>query len=155
MERYKDYKIPLMSLRTGSLVKNLVKAGSRIIVTPQQAKRLSTMKDMLEISETQTPTIDESQVRETMETTDNEAFVDLTENVSESLDMSEEDGIDFDGEEEKPTKKSRKKASPLTAKDAMEELMGKFVNVTDVVPPLPQKGDFKVEMIKKSQYFFS
>jgi DNA-directed RNA polymerase len=34
-------------------------------------------------------------------------------------------------------------------------LMGKFVELCDLLPPLPQKGDFKVETIKGSQYFFS
>ena len=34
-------------------------------------------------------------------------------------------------------------------------LAGKFVNLTDLLPPLPAKGNFKVEAIKGSQYFFS
>ena len=34
-------------------------------------------------------------------------------------------------------------------------LAGKFVNLTDLLPPLPAKGSFKVEAIKGSQYFFS
>jgi len=34
-------------------------------------------------------------------------------------------------------------------------LAGKFVNFTDLLPPLPAKGNFKVEAIKGSQYFFS
>ena len=44
------------------------------------------------------------------------------------------------------------------AKAAAEEanlLAGKFVNLTDLIPPLPDKGSFQVESIKKSQYFFS
>lgn len=39
--------------------------------------------------------------------------------------------------------------------EAVVKLMGKFVNMTDLLPPLPQKGEFNVERIKKSQYFFS
>lgn len=34
-------------------------------------------------------------------------------------------------------------------------LAGKFVNLTDLLPPVPAKGNFKVEAIKGSQYFFS
>lgn len=30
-----------------------------------------------------------------------------------------------------------------------------YVNLTDILPPLPAKGDFSVETIKKSLYFFS
>jgi DNA-directed RNA polymerase, mitochondrial len=31
----------------------------------------------------------------------------------------------------------------------------RFVDVVDLLPELPKKGDFKVETIKKSLYFFS
>jgi DNA-directed RNA polymerase len=34
-------------------------------------------------------------------------------------------------------------------------MAGKFVNLTDLLPPVPAKGNFKVEAIKSSQYFFS
>ena len=34
-------------------------------------------------------------------------------------------------------------------------MAGKFVNLIDLLPPLPAKGNFKVEAIKGSQYFFS
>ena len=46
---------------------------------------------------------------------------------------------------------ARKAAAP--EKNSM--LMGKFVDVIDLIPPLPDKGSFEVEDIKKSQYFFS
>jgi DNA-directed RNA polymerase len=34
-------------------------------------------------------------------------------------------------------------------------LAGKVVNLTDLLPPIPDKGTFEVESIKESQYFFS
>ncbi|KAJ7482195.1 DNA/RNA polymerase [Mycena galericulata] len=37
----------------------------------------------------------------------------------------------------------------------LAQLMGKFVNLTDLLPPLPLKGSFEVASIKESQYFFS
>lgn len=37
----------------------------------------------------------------------------------------------------------------------MRKLMGKFINLVDLIPPLPEKGSFRVEQIKKSEYFFS
>ena len=40
-------------------------------------------------------------------------------------------------------------------KQAMVDLLGKFVNLTDILPPLPPKGTFRVEDIKESPYFFS
>lgn len=33
--------------------------------------------------------------------------------------------------------------------------MKAYVKLTDILPPLPAKGDFTVETIKKSLYFFS
>jgi hypothetical protein len=34
-------------------------------------------------------------------------------------------------------------------------LLGKFVELADLLPPIPKKGNFDVETIKGSQYFFS
>lgn len=34
-------------------------------------------------------------------------------------------------------------------------LVHKFVNLVDILPPLPEKGQFDVRTIKKSLYFFS
>jgi DNA-directed RNA polymerase len=39
--------------------------------------------------------------------------------------------------------------------DADSLLANKFVDLSAVLPPLPKKGDFDVETIKKSEYFFS
>ncbi len=40
-------------------------------------------------------------------------------------------------------------------KEAIAKLMGKFVNLSDLFPPQPKKGEFDVGNIKQSQYFFS
>jgi DNA-directed RNA polymerase len=38
----------------------------------------------------------------------------------------------------------------------MRELLTKrFVPLVDILPPLPRKGDFDIELIKQSPYFFS
>ncbi|KAI5119282.1 hypothetical protein M0805_008061 [Coniferiporia weirii] len=36
-----------------------------------------------------------------------------------------------------------------------KQVMNRFVNLVDVLPPLPKKGDFDVQRIKQSKYFFS
>ena len=59
-------------------------------------------------------------------------------------------------EEDKPKKKAkarRGKGSPT--QDIEHRLEGKFVNLVDVLPPIPKKGMFDVKAIKDSQYFFS
>jgi DNA-directed RNA polymerase, mitochondrial len=40
-------------------------------------------------------------------------------------------------------------------KDGLDGMQGRFVNLVDLFPPLPEKGDFEVNTIKHSQYFFS
>lgn len=41
-------------------------------------------------------------------------------------------------------------------KKKMRELLAKrFVPLIDVLPPLPRKGEFDIELIKQSPYFFS
>lgn len=159
MERYQGYKIPLTSIRNTALMKKLYKAGSRIIVTPEQAKSLSAVDDLLEVSETRTPTIDESQAK-----------IINADNISApeefwptAVDPVDKDSCSLHSEEQtESTKKKlsriRRKSKAMTAAEkqqAQAQLAGKFVNVTDIMPPLPKKGDFDVDRIKGSQYFFS
>ena len=59
----------------------------------------------------------------------------------------------LDDEEEFPPTKQFAKAKAEA--EAATLLAGKVVNLTDLIPPLPDKGSFEVESIKKSQYFFS
>ena len=39
--------------------------------------------------------------------------------------------------------------------DIETRLAGRFVNLVDLLPPLPEKGKFDVQLIKDSLYFFS
>ncbi|KAI0334261.1 DNA/RNA polymerase [Cubamyces sp. BRFM 1775] len=71
------------------------------------------------------------------------------------VDVTEEDDVDLEeteGAENAEKPKRRKRAS----KDDIEgRLATTFVDLVDVLPPLPQKGMFDVKAIKESQYFFS
>ncbi|KAG6906515.1 hypothetical protein DXG01_013542 [Tephrocybe rancida] len=136
-ERYKDYKIPLVSLKNGSLLKGLHTLGSRIVVTPQQAKSLESLRELLVVSEdTKTTDIDESEV------------TNVTNLRAELNAQAEAEGVEEEAEEVNEEGKKLKDRE-------LSQLMGKFVNVVDLFPPLPEKGTFRVEQIKKSQYFFS
>ncbi|KAG6872157.1 hypothetical protein C0995_012475 [Termitomyces sp. Mi166 len=136
-ERYKDYKIPLVSLKTSSILKSLHALGSRIVVTPEQAKTLDSLKELLIVSDTtETTDIDESEVKNVehlCDTLDAQAAEAAAE---ETIVEDDEDGVKVKHAE-------------------LRKLMGKFVNLVDLIPPLPEKGSFRVEQIKKSQYFFS
>ncbi|KAF5375440.1 hypothetical protein D9615_007971 [Tricholomella constricta] len=146
-ERYRDYKVPLTSLKAGRLMKELHDLGARLVVTPGQAKTLGALQEFLVISETgQTTTIDESEAQRALELSEE---VDACAEVEAAVEDE-----DFEFDEEAISHAARQKTKLQTEK-AMRQLMGKFVNVTDLLPPLPEKGKFNVESIKNSQYFFS
>lgn len=132
-------------------MKNLAAAGTTITASPDQAKRLRTadaeLNNLLTISETGESSIDEKEV--------------TVGSIMDALDA---------GSQPKRKKKSAKATSDdAEAESAAEEcddevnepdaanarLLGKFVDLIDLMPPLPKKGDFDVETIKGSQYFFS
>ncbi|KAF8064220.1 DNA/RNA polymerase [Lyophyllum atratum] len=145
-ERYKGYKVPLTSLKGGKLVKGLHALGSKIVVTPEQAKSLGPLEDLLVISETETPTVDESEAQRVTE---------LSEVVDASAEDDEPEFDDLDADDVDAVSHAARKQAKVEAEKALRQLMGKFVNVTDLLPPLPEKGKFNVEAIKGSQYFFS
>ncbi|KAG5335655.1 hypothetical protein C0989_000845 [Termitomyces sp. Mn162] len=138
-ERYKDYKISLVSLRQPSLIRSLHALGARIVVTPDQAKKLDGLKELLVVSDTDKTTyIDESEV---------ENVGQLCEEIDAQVadEMGDEETVEVEGDEE----------GARIKREEFKRLMGKFVNLVDLLPPLPKKGSFRVEQIKKSQYFFS
>jgi DNA-directed RNA polymerase len=46
-------------------------------------------------------------------------------------------------------------AKPNKRTEEFRLLAGKFVKFSDVIPPVPTRGTFRVEDIKSSLYFFS
>jgi DNA-directed RNA polymerase, mitochondrial len=79
---------------------------------------------------------------------------------ADSCSLSEgEDDLESESESESdedvqlitPPKKGKK----VKKLDTDEALLGRFAELTDLLPPLPKKGNFNVETIKGSQYFFS
>ena len=85
----------------------------------------------------------------------------IEDDEEEEVDIKLSDDLDageFDDEEEvevevKPKKKRKYRKKSDTG--ALDKVAGRFMLLTDVLPPVPQKGDFRVEAIKASQYFFS
>ena len=54
----------------------------------------------------------------------------------------------------KPGRKGRKQRR-TSSQDKEDSLQGKFVNLVDLLRPVPAKGEFDVNKIKSSLYFFS
>jgi len=145
-ERFKGFKLPLIHLQNkgGNLVRMLSDSGVRIVATPEQAKSLESIAAIVEVSETGSSAIGEQPIGSEGGPTPDQAFL-------EELD-EEDDSIDDEWEGQR-----KKAAAANMAREAKatRELLGKFVDVVDLVPPLPEKGTFRVQEIKSSPYFFS
>lgn len=124
-------------------MKNLIDAGTTIKASPDQFKRLrvgdANLNSLLTVSETGQSSIDEKEVDLSLildSASASEAEPTSKTAVSEAAESEDEEDVDN-----------------ITEADA--HLLGKFVDLCDLLPPLPKKGTFDVETIKKSQYFFS
>lgn len=156
VERYKGYKVPLVQLATGQLLKQLRNAGVELEVTPEEASQLTILRPLLKIVDPDSAesTVDNSQA-EKRDVGDVITNVDVAQSEDEFVDSaSEEEGaeVDFEGLDEKLVNRLKRKTK---ADRDTAVLRGKFVDVVDILPPLPKKGDFRVENIKASPYFFS
>lgn len=158
LTRYANYKIPLISLGAPKFMKDLRGAGARIYATPEQAQKLQGIRELLEISETAT-TVDESKAQDTVQRLlgKDAAALDDAARLKKLAQMlkgdSKRDADDEDADDE--LAEDPADDEDAVDKKAMVELLGKFVNLTDILPPLPPKGTFRVEDIKDSPYFFS
>lgn len=157
--RYASHKIPLTSLRSGKLLKNLQAAGVRIVASSEQANalRLGGFDNIMDVSDEEAGSI--AQISKKTETEapkpaqtetpkpktgkrgrpmKNVVMIECTQNDVSAVMDHEEGDDDCAGED-----------------DVDSILVDKFVDLSAILPPLPKKGDFDVETIKQSQYFFS
>ncbi|KAF9444243.1 DNA/RNA polymerase [Macrolepiota fuliginosa MF-IS2] len=152
LNRYKNFKVPLINLSGTSLATKLYNAGSRIYATPEQAASLSSLKDLVVVvDEGESSTVDESRAVK-----DENAVKQLLSELKTEEPASVDEDVDgaVVGMSETPQARVAKEKK-LQQKDAIVKLMGKFVNLSDLFPPLPKKGEFDVGNIKQSLYFFS
>ncbi|KAK0201027.1 DNA/RNA polymerase [Desarmillaria ectypa] len=153
VERYKGYKIPLISLRGGQMGKLLRNAGASLKVTAEQAQEYSMLGSLMEITE------EGSKFTHLATTAEAEEVNDRLDEMEETLGDEDEEAVDMeefseDGAELSDRQKKLKKRKAKNEKEVLK-LVGKFVELVDLLPPVPEKGDFRVEAIKASQYFFS
>ncbi|KIK64988.1 hypothetical protein GYMLUDRAFT_160261 [Collybiopsis luxurians FD-317 M1] len=140
--RYRNYKVPLSSIQSHILTKALQQAGARITVTAEQAKSLHSIANIALIKD----------LKKEHKTAQSEAAAASSHSQEEAEEEEEEEYEDEDWESPRAKAARLRKAN----EDLQSiELLGKFVNLVDLLPPVPKKGDFKVEAIKASQYFFS
>ena len=118
--------------RKGTFVKGLHAAGSRILEILKEADDITQTKNVRFEQDVFQPRLSSADVINQQNAMDQD--LDLLASLNEeALDDMDDETDDVD----------------------VRLLAGKFVNLTDLLPPLPAKGNFKVEAIKGSQYFFS
>ncbi|KAF9472674.1 DNA/RNA polymerase [Pholiota conissans] len=139
-ERYKDHQVALYHLApvrsTSKFLVKLHAAGCRIYARRDQAKELEPLKDLLIF-------------------TDDKSSIATTSDSVEDLDKLIEEDAAAEEDDEDEAKAAAKEAKAKKPSEQLRLLAGKFVRLSDLIPPLPSKGTFKVEDIKWSPYFFS
>ncbi|KAJ7088569.1 DNA/RNA polymerase [Mycena crocata] len=160
VDRYKGFKVPLVHLRNGQLVKKLHAAGTRIKVTEEEARNLWVIRDLLVESDTAESDV---QVKQVYDGSSTDVMADLASLIGmedspkvvgrpRRLKRVKIEGEEEDYEDEEEDDAAQKAEDEA---EAMKQLMNKFVDVEKLLPPLPEKGSFQVSDIKQSQYFFS
>jgi DNA-directed RNA polymerase len=134
-ERYKGYKVPLTHLRRGLLLKQLRAAGSHFSI-----ELAETVPDKDNTSATSAALVD------------SETPCNLSE---DGEDPESESESESESDEDVQLIPNRRRGRKPKSVDTDEALRGRFLELTDLLPPLPKKGSFNVETIKGSQYFFS
>lgn len=165
MERYKDYKVPVVALRSLSMMKKLKLQGVAVGVyadTPEVAELLKNELPGDEVAlDVRLSAEEKVAIRAT------EGGDALLVDIKNGKESTASDDIEAEPElgleeaalaseiEAEPLVKKRKTRSRKDTEEDTTAVISKFVNLTDLLPPLPQKGNFDVKTIKQSQYFFS
>lgn len=161
--RYADYMVPLASLRVGALIKKLKAAGVRIVASPEQAAAIksadtTSFSPLLDVSDTEASSVRfASPLTSGDQNTSHAKVADVPKQRTRKRRSSSAETAAQDDESvgQEAEAEVEAEAEADEADSADSQLADKFISLTALIPPLPKKGDFKVESIKKSQYFFS
>ncbi|CEL52694.1 DNA-directed RNA polymerase, mitochondrial [Rhizoctonia solani AG-1 IB] len=170
VDRYKDYRVPLSTLTDRELcfILSSLVHPSREVAPP--AKLLSLILALVKRSNSRYAKEDGTKramaaAKEMLSNAELEAGKDTVESavemppVEEAAPVPDEDVIEDFVEGSEESEKPKKRKAPTKSKGRV--VAGKldsdlqYILLTDLLPILPEKGDFDVAKIKESQYFFS
>jgi DNA-directed RNA polymerase len=152
MERYKGYRVPISTIKTGSLLKKL---AAREQTTSDNILHSVTKPDSNE-PEAIGPLTSTEELLEALDLaigSDGEGLEDHGIQEPESVCTKTEIEVNNQADVITPTRKRRRTKVEMEAGATCEE--PKFVELTRLLPPVPKKGNFEVNTVKKSLYFFS
>jgi DNA-directed RNA polymerase, mitochondrial len=158
MERYKGYQVPISSIRVGTLLDRLStmeKLSLADIVDSNKSKDVPTGAKYSSNSEDLLAALDKAIG---LTESDDEPEVGAVETTSETEEAEE----DTDGPVRRRRRKRTEAKKFLAARTADEtetpddaKTPNHFIELTKLLPPVPKKGNFEVNTIKNSLYFFS
>ena len=155
MERYKGYRVPINSVKAGSLLQKL---ADREQTTSDDILHHATKPDPQE-PKAVGPHTSTEELLEVLDLVLGSEGSDIEHDQhGESEAVSTQGETECDGEAPVivPTRKKRKsKKEAASSEDDPDHREPKFVELTKLLPPLPKKGTFEVNSVKKSLYFFS
>lgn len=178
VDRYKDFYVPIVSLRTSNLSKVAIPSGVAVVDKSEEAqKELATLEGhevTLEGFDADLTALVEDKSSETVSS---ETALDSDSSAGEvqaDESSSPDDTVEARTELSKPQKRTKAQERAAEKERKEEEMrlalaeeaaerkaktqaavQSKFVRLVDLLPHLPQKGEFDVKTIKRSKYFFS
>jgi len=155
MERYKGYRLPIASVKGGTLLKKL---ADREQTTSDDILHLATKPDPQE-QKTIGPLTSTEELLEALDLVIGSEGDDLDGHGHREPESVSTQGETTDGGEAlvKIPKRRRRRSKETQATACGEATYEepKFVELTKLLPLVPKKGTFEVNAVKKSLYFFS
>lgn len=156
MERYKGYRVPITFVKTGSLLKKL---ADREQTTPDSILHFATKPNPQEPKSIESLTSTEELLHALDLAIDSEGDDLEDHGHGESKPLSTQSKLEGGGEAmvTVPTRRRRRTKKELELAATREFTLEdpEFVELTKLLPRLPKKGNFEVNTVKKSLYFFS
>lgn len=157
MARYKGYILPVSAIKAGNLFKQLAARGQT--TSGDIVQSITGMGS--EGAETTGPLTSTKDLLEALDLTlgSEEGLEGNEFQESESISAigTEDDGKAEVGASTKRRRRTKKQIMDILAQSSTEEDPDQpnFVELTNLLPPVPKKGNFEVNTVKKSLYFFS
>ncbi|KAI9430871.1 DNA/RNA polymerase [Lactarius indigo] len=151
-ERYKGYKVPVAALGTSHSLKQL---GILDTATDISSRHLKKTIEAVPEPPLATETTDAA----IQTTEEDEEPAEITERLPTVSVLSKEQAVMLLKPGRGQARRNRGNTLSATTQGGQaateESLEGKFVDLVDLLPPVPAKGEFDVNKIKSSLYFFS
>ncbi|KAH9056429.1 DNA/RNA polymerase [Lactarius vividus] len=149
-ERYKGYKVPVASLKTSQILKQLGILDTATNISSRRSKNTIDAVPELATETTDAAIQTAEEDEEPAEIVERPPTVSVLSKEQVVMLLKPVHGVARRGRGKASS--ATTKAGPPATEDSLE---GKFVDLVDLLPLVPVKGEFDVNKIKSSLYFFS